>query len=273
MYFNPVYVVLWYMNKATDITDRVFGKLTARRREETPRGGRTRWVCSCLCGQTTTVDYGNLTSGGTTSCGCGKLKLNDLTHRRFGHLFVVCRKFPSRDAKGHYRTLWWVRCDCGVEKTMRAFTVLESKSCGCRLGAVYAALPDGESLKHHLLSRFKAGAKRRNLMWSLDTAAFEALVKSPCHYCGAGLSMTLTKPLLRGSFTHNSIDRVENSKGYVYDNVVPCCKFCQYAKRDMSYDDFIAHLLRAGEFQRKRSTESAVGRGEESNDGIPESNL
>jgi len=38
---------------------------------------------------------------------------------------------------------------------------------------------------------------------------------------------------------YNGIDRLDSSKGHVIDNVVPCCKWCNYAKRERSYKDFL----------------------------------
>jgi len=39
-------------------------------------------------------------------------------------------------------------------------------------------------------------------------------------------------------YTYNGLDRIDNAKGYILDNVVPCCKHCNYAKRNMSTEKF-----------------------------------
>jgi len=44
------------------------------------------------------------------------------------------------------------------------------------------------------------------------------------------------------------IDRKDNSSGYVESNVVPCCEVCNKAKLCMGYEEFIAYLIRAGNF-------------------------
>jgi hypothetical protein len=36
----------------------------------------------------------------------------------------------------------------------------------------------------------------------------------------------------------NGIDRVVPDKGYVYDNCVPCCKYCNRAKSDLTTEQF-----------------------------------
>ena len=40
----------------------------------------------------------------------------------------------------------------------------------------------------------------------------------------------------------NGIDRIDSSKGYSVDNCVPCCAKCNYAKHDLSIDDFKNHI-------------------------------
>lgn len=34
------------------------------------------------------------------------------------------------------------------------------------------------------------------------------------------------------------IDRIDSTKDYSIDNVVPCCKFCNWAKSDLKQKDF-----------------------------------
>ena len=46
----------------------------------------------------------------------------------------------------------------------------------------------------------------------------------------------------------NGIDRVDSSKGYVEDNVVSCCKYCNTAKNTMSRDEFFKWIKRVYEY-------------------------
>ena len=39
-------------------------------------------------------------------------------------------------------------------------------------------------------------------------------------------------------YKYSGIDRVNSEKGYVKNNVVPCCKVCNIAKHNMSQNDF-----------------------------------
>jgi hypothetical protein len=55
-----------------DITGFKFGRLLALRLYG--KAGRENvWVCACECGKVVNVRLGNLTSGNTKSCGCGKV--------------------------------------------------------------------------------------------------------------------------------------------------------------------------------------------------------
>ena len=38
--------------------------------------------------------------------------------------------------------------------------------------------------------------------------------------------------------SYNGIDRLDSSLGYTKDNIVTCCKICNYAKNKMKFEDF-----------------------------------
>jgi hypothetical protein len=57
--------------KPVDCTGTRFGRLIAKeRRPGKGNGGRVAYLCQCDCGNEKLVDYGNLQTGNTTSCGC-----------------------------------------------------------------------------------------------------------------------------------------------------------------------------------------------------------
>lgn len=53
-----------------DLTGRRFGRLTVIKRVENSKGGMSRWLCICDCGNETTCYGNNLRRGFTKSCGC-----------------------------------------------------------------------------------------------------------------------------------------------------------------------------------------------------------
>lgn len=57
-------------NNLVDLTGKVFGHLTVLRRDESVTGGKAKWICRCICGNTVSVFSSSLRSGKTKSCGC-----------------------------------------------------------------------------------------------------------------------------------------------------------------------------------------------------------
>ena len=121
-------------------------------------------------------------------------------------------------------------------------------SCGCRKLEILNEHHKGTGVPLCGVIRnvYKARARKMNLPWSLTNAQFAALVASNCHYCGGPPSNVTSsrKQYMGSSFTYNGIDRKNNSLGYVEENVVPCCKMCNWAKGKMEYEGFIAYLER-----------------------------
>lgn len=57
------------MHKLHDFTGQKFGRLTVNSKGE-KRGGRSQWLCTCLCGAKVRVAGFNLLNRSTQSCGC-----------------------------------------------------------------------------------------------------------------------------------------------------------------------------------------------------------
>src|SRR5262249_46953177 len=98
---------------------------------------------------------------------------------------------------------------------------------------------------------YRKSARNRGHAWGLTGEDFDRLTSQDCFYCGQPPSR-VQRPL-RGSyeggdFVYNGIDRVDNKLGYTLENVVPCCKTCNYAKRDMPHDEFMAWIARLTEY-------------------------
>lgn len=92
-----------------------------------PSRGRTKWRCSCDCGQQVVVAAGNLSSGNSKSCGCAnpraKYRGLNLSGRRFGML-VAGEKVGA--------VKWLCKCDCGKSKPVAQSALMAGRiSCGC----------------------------------------------------------------------------------------------------------------------------------------------
>lgn len=49
------------------------------------------------------------------------------------------------------------------------------------------------------------------------------------------------------------LDRVDSSKGYEESNIVPCCKVCNRIKWTLSQEEFIQHIHKISEWQKKKN--------------------
>lgn len=74
----------------------------------------------------------------------------------------------------------------------------------------------------------KLNAKNRDIDWDLTREQFMSFWLKPCFYCG-------------GDIPTVGLDRIDNSKGYVFENLVPCCGLCNRMKSVMSIADFVDH--------------------------------
>jgi 5-methylcytosine-specific restriction endonuclease McrA len=69
--------------------------------------------------------------------------------------------------------------------------------------------------------RCRGRTKARGYNWSITKEEWLNLINKPCHYCGISLD-----GITKGS----ALDRLNNSKDYDLDNVVPCCYECNMIK-------------------------------------------
>lgn len=66
--------------KKVDLTGQKFGYLTVLRFDENSENKRTKWICSCKCGNLTSVQTQQLKSGKTISCGCRRYETKNQKH-------------------------------------------------------------------------------------------------------------------------------------------------------------------------------------------------
>ena len=191
-------------------------------------------------------------------------RTTDLLGKRFGRLLVMSfagyLRVNSLTRERSQRAAFWVcACDCGTVLKIRACHLKvginnpgkrSTKSCGCLAQEAMAdtgkknALEEGIAASRYVYGRYKYSAQKRGHEFALSFAEAMQLFLSHCHYCGDAPSQVAYKDWYHESFTYNGIDRVESSKGYVYDNCVSCCGRCNYAKHEGSVEDFKAWAKR-----------------------------
>ena len=97
----------------------------------------------------------------------------------------------------------------------------------------------GISARNHLFRLYRCTAERRGLPFEISIDYFSFLTQQNCFYCGAEPNQICRKTDGYSQYKYNGIDRKDNTKGYVFGNVVPCCKICNRAKNKMGYEDFM----------------------------------
>jgi hypothetical protein len=169
----------------------------------------------------------------------------DLSGERFGELTVLS---PIKNGK-HRGVMWLCKCDCGNDATAYGGHLRAGKrvSCGCRSQARIF-----ETGINHLYSRYKRMAKRRGKEFSLDRIFFQDLVTSNCFYCGVEPSQMLKRNKSNKlQIKYNGVDKVDHERGYVKDNCVSCCYYCNHAKADQTLDQFRKHIARIYKWHHK----------------------
>jgi hypothetical protein len=229
----------------------VFEDLTVLARAGDKGPDRRNYFCRCVCGKERKVAEHNLKSGASKSCGCRvhrkkraeqEAKAAALIGEVFGKLTAV------QVAKGEWTSRGirlLCKCACGREVNVPA-TALRAGvrvSCGC---VVPGKLPEHTGAVNELFHALKKNAATRGLEVGITREEFDALIRKPCVYCGSTGRCNYRNT---GLFW-NGIDRVDSSVGYHPQNVVTCCKHCNYAKRLMTRDEFLGWVKQVATHQQ-----------------------
>ncbi len=97
-------------------------------------------------------------------------------------------------------------------------------------------------------------ARGKGPWFTLTRDEFALLVIRECWYCGGPPAQTWRR---HGAACPpvNGVDRLDNSKGYVADNVVACCGPCNRAKHTQSVSEFLDRVSKI--YERHKSNVSS----------------
>lgn len=154
----------------------------------------------------------------------------DETGNRYGRLIVVAQAPSQNGAR------WKCRCDCGSVRVAQgtALRLGRVTSCGCA-----HRLPKGEASRNALYKKYKRRATKMGVNWNLSVEQFDYLVSQDCFYCGQTPEREYHHtPAMNGAYVCNGIDRIDNDRGYTYDNLLPACWQCNRAKGTLSLAEF-----------------------------------
>lgn len=190
-----------------------------------------KWKALCSCGEVWNTKYSSLLNrDNCPSCA---------PKRTFSHCFVgqeingstLLEYLPSKK--------WRVRCQCGAERICSPADLRRYNA--CKACVDYESQAEKKRIDpvlkevNYKIRYYKKHASERDLVWNLSHSNANALFLSSCAYCGKTPSW--------------GIDRVDNTLGYTQENSVPCCAFCNHAKRDYTKDYFLLQIQTIFEYQ------------------------
>lgn len=180
-------------------------------------------------------------------------KMKDWTGEKFGYLTLL--KFLRKEIiNKRHKYIYLVKCICGKEKELDICDLKKgtTRSCGClrkKLQSERKIKPPGIAARNNLYNIYlKTCVEKRGYEFELTKEEFFNLTKQNCYYCGK--EPTQIKKSKVSQYVYNGIDRVDNSKGYLKDNVVACCGKCNADKSGVTKEI----VLKVYEFLKKNGT-------------------
>jgi hypothetical protein len=171
-------------------------------------------------------------------------KKQDITGNEYHGLTAIkyCGLETQKD--GTRRSVWKFRCKCGnhIYRIANVVKRLEVKSCGCSSHGFMAFNRNdyGESSYNQLYRRYKVNALNKCRVFDVSNEEFRKITKEDCYYCGSKpMKIMKATKVCYGEYIYNGIDRIDSNKGYIKDNIVPCCGICNYAKSNTTQEDFL----------------------------------
>ena len=150
---------------------------------------------------------------------------------------------------GYVKTNICTACwDCNRSK--RAQSATDFLTWAMRIGVpdphLYSdVVPTG--MEKTLWKDYKRDAEKGDRTFDISVSEAASIFRAPCAYCRM-IGNTKHKNG-NGHVYFTGIDRKNNAIGYLKTNVVPACKTCNYAKRELSVEEFVAWAKRLQDYQ------------------------
>jgi len=225
-----------------DLSKREFGKLVVIGRAEKNKWGKRHWLCQCKCGNKKVVTGYNLLMGYTKSCGC--FSGVGLIEKKFNKLTVI--KLLSKTDKICHDRYWLCQCECGKTKKVRQSHLVNEniKSCGCeqfQVGSKHPCWSGCGEFSGSFFSIIKHGAKTRNLKFSITKEYIWDLFLKQNRKCAlTGLELKFQSRNDKRDGT-SSLDRIDNTKGYVEGNIQWVHKDINIMKMDLTEEKLVEY--------------------------------
>lgn len=131
------------------------------------------------------------------------------------------------------RSLFSVIClACGHETVQRGIDLEKLSYREC----LKCKIDNRDANATTVYNRVKGNATKRSITFTLKLKEFMEIASKNCFYCNQ-------EPIQNHDYRprsrpYNGLDRVNNSLGYSVENSVSCCSICNYAKHDLSVEEF-----------------------------------
>jgi hypothetical protein len=86
--------------------------------------------------------------------------------------------------------------------------------------------------------RTRGNAKNRGIEFELSKTYYSKIASMNCYYCDSEPDQSASINFKERCTSYNGLDRKDPKLGYVEGNVVSSCKYCNYAKHDLSEKEF-----------------------------------
>jgi hypothetical protein len=155
---------------------------------------------------------------------------------------IIRKSLPEEIAGKRVQSYYLCRCECGIERHIKAVNLINGKSRGCGAyacrgkdrGYYNSIIGELTGAKWHSVTR---GARMRNLQVTITQEDAWSLFLQQERRCAiTGEPLLLDRSYQRGNA---SLDRIDSTQGYIPGNVWWVHKDINMMKRDLSMERFI----------------------------------
>lgn len=141
-----------------------------------------------------------------------------------------------------------VQCACGSEpREVKRNNFLSGRTKGC-MECRYTRRARPVDVPRwgvqQIYGSYVASAQKRGIEFCFDLDQFREIILKDCYYCDSAPSNVKKIGSKNEPFMYNGIDRVDSDGPYSIDNTVPACRFCNYAKRERTTQEFMEWIAR-----------------------------
>lgn len=173
-------------------------------------------------------------------------KVQDYIGKKYFKLSII--NIEKASPKNRSRSFAICLCDCGKEYKVRLDSVTsgKTKSCGCLSvrresmdGSRNPAFKGMDDIPSSWLKEYERNAKKRGIEWNLSIDDVVFVYKKQNKLCALSNTKLEFGRIRYRLETNASIDRIDNSKGYIKDNIQIVLKSLNIIRGSLSVNDFI----------------------------------